>query len=302
VGLNPVPALHLRFRSPARKVGQGSITFATQHALAPTLTVRIFDEFETGTPGAVTSSSGDWAEISGIAAGHYKLNWQLPDGNSATREIDVAGDIELDIKQLSFSAPVTVSGLVKAEGITTFPRRAFLRLQGGDSNAGLGGEISEKGEFRFQGTITGPGNYQVLVFGLPGLLVTALAANGAKATGHSLQLNGGESVRLAVLMSKGMGQVNGVVLRDDKPISQAMVVLAPQDPETSSVLFRRDQSDSDGTFTLPRVVPGRYTVLALENGWDMDWANSAVLKPYLNKGTKVQVGADQTYEIKVQVQ
>lgn len=53
--------------------------------------------------------------------------------------------------------------------------------------------------------------------------------------------------------------------------------------------FVRDQSDSDGTFTLPEVVPGQYTLLALVNGWDLDWAEPGVLQPYLAKGQAVTV-------------
>ena len=43
-------------------------------------------------------------------------------------------------------------------------------------------------------------------------------------------------------------------------------------PELHRDLFRRDQSDLDGTFTLQGIVPGRYTVLAIEGGWELDWS------------------------------
>ena len=58
-----------------------------------------------------------------------------------------------------------------------------------------------------------------------------------------------------------------------------MIVLVPQDAANNSPLFRRDQSDSDGSFTLLNVVPGQYTVLALAQGWDLEWGNPAVLHP-----------------------
>ena len=32
-------------------------------------------------------------------------------------------------------------------------------------------------------------------------------------------------------------------------------------------LIRRDQSDSDGSFALRDVVPGQYTVVAIQDGW-----------------------------------
>jgi len=77
-----------------------------------------------------------------------------------------------------------------------------------------------------------------------------------------------------------------------------MVVLVPrevakgvaQDPETSRDLFRRDQSDLDGTFSLGNVVPGSYILLAIENGWDLDWSQPAAIGPYLSHGQAIQVG------------
>jgi len=38
------------------------------------------------------------------------------------------------------------------------------------------------------------------------------------------------------------------------------------------MLVRRDQSDSDGIFTLHSVVAGQYTVVAISDGWDLEWA------------------------------
>ena len=47
---------------------------------------------------------------------------------------------------------------------------------------------------------------------------------------------------------------------------------------------RRDQSDSDGTFTLANILPGKYVLMAIENGWDLEWMNPSVLKPYRERG------------------
>jgi hypothetical protein len=68
------------------------------------------------------------------------------------------------------------------------------------------------------------------------------------------------------------------------------------------MLFRRDQSDSDGTFTLREILPGRYTVVAIERGWDLDWQDPAVLKPYLAHGEVVDVAANKTYKLSLNLQ
>ena len=49
--------------------------------------------------------------------------------------------------------------------------------------------------------------------------------------------------------------------------------------------------NSDGSFTLQNVLPGPYTLLALENGWDLEWSRPDVLQPYLANGTPIVVTA-----------
>ena len=50
------------------------------------------------------------------------------------------------------------------------------------------------------------------------------------------------------------------------------------------------------------VVPGKYTALALENGWKLQWTNREVLKPYLPQGVPIQVEPKGKYDIKLKVQ
>jgi hypothetical protein len=81
-----------------------------------------------------------------------------------------------------------------------------------------------------------------------------------------------------------------------------MVLLVPQHPTEEPTLFRRDQSDSDGTFTLRQILPGRYTVVAIEKGWEINWHNPNVLKPYLERGEVVDVAANRRLNISVKWQ
>ncbi len=52
-----------------------------------------------------------------------------------------------------------------------------------------------------------------------------------------------------------------------------MIVLLPKNPAQWRALTRRDQSDSDGSFALRSVAPGEYTVIAIEDGWQLDWTS-----------------------------
>jgi hypothetical protein len=67
-------------------------------------------------------------------------------------------------------------------------------------------------------------------------------------------------------------------------------------------LVRRDQSDSDGTFSLPNALPGKYTVVAIENGWGLPWLKREVMQPFLRDGQPVEVTAGGRLKISVEVQ
>ena len=81
-----------------------------------------------------------------------------------------------------------------------------------------------------------------------------------------------------------------------------MIALVPQDLEHNPSLARRDQSDSDGTFSLFAVPAGKYTVLAIEHGWELEWQDAGVIAPYLKNGTEIEVGPDRRGSVKVSVQ
>jgi hypothetical protein len=50
------------------------------------------------------------------------------------------------------------------------------------------------------------------------------------------------------------------------------------------------------------VLPGKYTLLAIENGWDLEWANPTVLQRYMSKGETVQVESKGKYNVAVKLQ
>jgi hypothetical protein len=94
---------------------------------------------------------------------------------------------------------------------------------------------------------------------------------------------------MIVALSKGATNITGFAMKDGNGTAGEMIVLVPKNPAANWTLFRRDQSDSDGSFSLHDVVPGRYTVVAIEDGWEMDWARPEVISRYLPKGIGVTV-------------
>ncbi|MGC1907275.1 MAG: hypothetical protein WA715_25850 [Candidatus Acidiferrum sp.] len=112
----------------------------------------------------------------------------------------------------------------------------------------------------------------------------------------------GQNVELKIAAAMGSGLVTGVAMRDGKAADGVMVVLVPADIELAGNLLRVDQSDSDGSFNLAQVVPGRYTVVAIEDAWKAEWRSAEFLRRFLAWGRKVDVGGEGKIRVNVEVQ
>ena len=119
-----------------------------------------------------------------------------------------------------------------------------------------------------------------------------MAASGAEVHGNRITV-GSDSVLLAATLASGSATVNGFARRDGKGVGGLLILLVPNDPNASEDLVRLDQSDSDGSFTLQQVVPGSYTIVAIENGWGLEWSKPDVIARYRAHGLKVQVPENQ---------
>lgn len=90
-------------------------------------------------------------------------------------------------------------------------------------------------------------------------------------------------------------------MNGDAVMGGAMVLLLPQDLSQLSRI-RRDQSDSDGSFKLQGIPPGRYTLLAIDDGSQLLYKTAAVIKPYLQRGVSVVIPRSETDVLKIPVQ
>jgi hypothetical protein len=144
-------------------------------------------------------------------------------------------------------------------------------------------EVDAKGEANFTDVV--PGKYDVLA-GSPNEVysVERISWDGGATSGRTLNVPAGASLSVSLSLVAGSVTVEGFAKRDGKGVSGAMVVLIPKNPEANHDRFRRDQTDLDGSFSLFNVSPGSYTVIAIENGWDLDWAKPAVLTHYGRHG------------------
>ncbi len=81
-----------------------------------------------------------------------------------------------------------------------------------------------------------------------------------------------------------------------------LVLLIPASGENLEDDFRMDQSDSDGTFALREILPGKFLLMAIENGWDLEWTNPAVLKPFRERADVIEIVPGDAKNVAVNVQ
>lgn len=290
LSLTPVPALHLRLTG--LDLSQG---------ISASLSQRAMGGYELPLTTQMRRNNHE-IEIVSIPAGQFDLTLQSWGKNPSIRQehIVVTDDSQTDASDTS-SAP-TVSGIVRMDTGEALSSRAFFHFLNRASGQSFGAQVSAKGEFEVANQNIRPGTYDVSVFGVENGVIRKISATGAKIMGEQIEVAPGASVRLVVTLSRGVGRVDGTALRDGKPLAGAMVVLVPKDIEHNAGMARRDQSDSDGTFSLANVLPGEYTVIAIQNGWEMQWTRADVLQRYLSAGETINVGAHGKYNVKINVQ
>ena len=285
IHLSPVPGLHLvlnvggdgrhRYRLPELRAqvfgAMESVPFQSQSWQSPT------------SPGIV--------ELGGLAPGQYSV---LMGGDGSGGMIQ---ETEVELKQngqdLSASegeALGTVKLTVKVPKGETLPKQAGLGLLGEQNRSVrvMYRQLDENGEAKFQGL--SEGKYDIRVFGgTTTYAVVRLTSAAAELLTPQLQLKAGETQEWTVELAAGRTNIEGFVKRRGKAASGVMVVLIPNNPETHEDLFRRDQSDLDGSFVLRGVVPGSYSVVAIEDAWGFDWSQPALLARYAQHGEAVTV-------------
>jgi hypothetical protein len=118
--------------------------------------------------------------------------------------------------------------------------------------------------------------------------------------GNKVTLDGTGEVRLKLTVSENTAPIRGTAAKKGQPFAGAMILLLPESGQAE--LARRDQSDSDGTFTLSNIVPGKYRLMALVNGWELLWADAEQQKALLGKGVAVVIGKDASAPFKIEVE
>jgi 5-hydroxyisourate hydrolase-like protein (transthyretin family) len=229
-------------------------------------------------------------KINGIVPGQY--NVQASTGNSNafpahTASIDLtAASTSLDLPKSTDLATLTVT--MHAANGASLPEQMQTNLRSINTNRTVGSRVNNKGTAEFANVP--PGDYRLILLGSGHLMnVLAVTMNGQRVADKQLRITASGAIPIDVTFSPVAIQVEGFARRDDKPVAGSMVALVPAGADTDEQLFRRDQSDLDGSFTFSNVAPGNYILIAIDDGWPLHWTDIPTLAPYLLHGVPVSI-------------
>jgi hypothetical protein len=219
-----------------------------------------------------------------VAPGHYELTQGDP---PRVAELDATASQQIDP---SLGTPaVAVSGSLQSNNSSPLPETLFVILSSLDEkpHAPLQTQCNN-GIFNF--AAVPPGAWELILDSNSTSLPIAAITIGNRTRAGSKLIVRDKPVQLVATVSQSKTRVEGFARnKDGKGQPGVLIVLVPKEPSAYRTLIRCDQSDSDGSFSLRDVVPGPYTAVAIQDGWELDWARPEVIGRYLSHGISVTV-------------
>ena len=193
---------------------------------------------------------------------------------------------EVDLDPNAGAPMLAVAGTLVMAGGVPVPDDISLVLTSDEGDPPVQTDVRQ-GRFEMKAV---PSGSWTLAAGSPKqtLAVVATSVGGAITAGNKIVVRD-RPVQVTVTLSSAQTRVQGFAKKDGKGVSGAMIVLVPNERSAYPALVRRDQSDSDGSFSLNDVPAGQYTVVAIEDGWKLDWQRREVIEPYLRTGVPVSI-------------
>ena len=216
VALTPVPTIHLELTGLPHASGKFPSAFVTQQVFGE-VSVNISSQTEVLPTGEV--------RIAGLSPGQFELNLQSGEETPANwqQPINLSSNSVVEIKPSTATA--TVSGTVVLDGQPS--AGGYVSLRNHATGNSLDAQVDDKGQFQVTGSPVKPGNYEVAIFNVPNSIVGSVFATGATTSGCSVGIPGSGTVQLTVVMSRGLGRIEGTAIRGGKTVAGAMKAVPP---------------------------------------------------------------------------
>jgi hypothetical protein len=256
-------------------------------------------------PGQTFTAGGQAVfEFPGVPPGSYILAAQPPSTPQQPKTmwgrtpLEV-GDTNVEHADILVSPGADVSGHMRVEGKTAIDLTKLVGVMESQEASALAGlmpdidnaTVTPDGSFIFREVPEG--SYRLSFVPVPpGFYLKSTGAGDVFETGINVG-RGHASGALDLLVSPGVGGVDGTVVSDDKPTPAATVVLVPEGKRSALPNdYRQAVTDKLGRFALRNVVPGDYTIFAWERIESDAYMDPDFLGRYEDGGKAVHVEED----------
>jgi hypothetical protein len=289
------------FPAPGDLAAQQEYARAMQHNQTQVqLQRKVFDDLEIGSAGMTYSPTA--ITFFGVAPGQYVVQQQDPQTNAPVRSIEVnlserTTSVDLAGGEIPASVPVVVQTV---EGPKLSPQSVVMLYPIDPKRANFQAALNEEAVATIN---SAPGDYYVLVLiGASGMYtIDHTLAGGRPQPGNLVHVSAGknEPVTVVAITRPTPASLEGFAKSNGTPAPGARVVLLPPHDPSRSWGVWQDQTDLDGSFHLKGVPPGRYALIAIQDGWDLEWQREGVFDPYLPRSTEVVIPPAATGPIKL---
>jgi hypothetical protein len=260
--------------------------------------------------GATATVGSDW-EFGGLSPGRYEVRIPQPGQEDLVRMVEVrAGSAPiLSLGDDGNLVKVTVSADANPRGEVVFTDAGTgMRYSTNGGQGGRGGfrrrdsegdGVAGDAAAATRSVMLPPGQYEISLGNSGSDYLLGISATGATAEGRLVTIS--QAATVALHLGSRRVQVDGTVRRGGKPVEGAMVLLVPSTLGSRGDLraVLREESATDGSFSLLNVIPGQYILVALDGGWNVDWRDTATLSKYLLHGVPVDLAAAGTTTARV---
>ena len=228
----------------------------------------------------------DTITIEGLAPGRVDITWRAGTGKNSEERVTSVNLSGKDTE--NSSVPTVIRGVLQGAGGMKVEGTSLKLAFGNVGGKAYSATVGAKGEFEFHEELLS-GRY---VIGTPQLgdVELGIRAKGANLVGDFVEIQPGREIELKILAGVA-GRVRGRVVKGGTAAEGIFVALVPEGFEDANNLMRVGESDSDGAFVLEKVVPGKYFLIAVEDGWDSDWRSAEFLGRFVVGGKRIDVGA-----------
>lgn len=306
--LLPIPSVHLRILPDAATAGDRRIQ-----------AYPMIEKLSAGgrlgyTPFSAHIDPQGGIDVGGLAPGRYEVRLQGRGQAVKPALIDItagaAQTLDMNAASTMASVSIRIDGIAEAEANSVRislidPSSGRNAARDGAGGYFLSGALLRRGgaEGESRTMEVPPGRYEVVLIGKPNLYLTGITAQSAEAVGRFVTVPSGSST-LNLHVADGRASVTGVASRGGKPSVGAMVLLVPAtlgNPEGLNII-RRDQTNTDGSFDLNDVLPGQYILIAIDQGWQVNWKDASTLNGYMLHGIPVELHSAASVKEEIEAQ